>query len=39
MDVANSEFSLDVEVCDPIPLTVEEKAVFAPYLEKQGIIS
>ena len=37
MDVANSEFSLDVEVCDPIPLTVEEKAVFAPYLEKQGL--
>ena len=37
MDLANSKFSLNVEVCDPIPLTVEEKAVFAPCLERQGL--
>ncbi len=37
MDTINSKFSLDVEVCEPTPLTAEEKRVFVPYLEEQGL--
>ncbi len=37
MDTANSKKGLHVEVCDPTPLTAEEKAVFAPCLERQGL--
>ncbi len=34
---SNSNSNLDVEVCDPTPLTVQEKAVFASCLETHGL--
>ena len=37
METVNPKSDLGVEVCDPIPLTPEEKAVFAPCLERQGL--
>jgi hypothetical protein len=37
MNIGNSKLGLNVEVCDPTPLTKEEKAVFAPCVERKGL--